>query len=188
VPEGFFFLWTMTGSPVTSLFHSSPSSVIRWRHGGWGVPGLVASYDIQPGDGVGLFQTKKPTLGCPADHCPHLRFDFFDHTCIITFCIIIIIIIISSAPLGQEASATSRFQWLQHTRVVTSRLICLTVPPVRNMVYIHHSWVCWMHLRYYNHTQQKAQLSLTTTKRLLYFVLCAALWCIKIMMIFILHR
>jgi len=28
------------------LFHSSPSSVIRWGHEGWGVPGLVASYDI----------------------------------------------------------------------------------------------------------------------------------------------
>jgi len=73
-PEGFFFLWTMTGSPVSckepssygrvptrgpssecSLFLSSTSSVIRWGHGGWGVPGLVASYDIQPGDGVGLF-------------------------------------------------------------------------------------------------------------------------------------
>jgi len=73
-PERFFFLWTMTGLPVSckelsscgrvptrgpsseySLFHSSPSSVIRWGHGGWGVSGLVASYDIRPGDGVGLF-------------------------------------------------------------------------------------------------------------------------------------
>jgi len=73
-PEGFFFLWTMTGSPVSSkelsscgrvptrgpssecsLFHSSPSSVIGWGHGGWGVPGLVASYNIRPGDSVGLF-------------------------------------------------------------------------------------------------------------------------------------
>jgi len=73
-PEGFFFLWTMTGSPVRckelsscgrvptrgpsfecSLFYSSPSSVIRWGHGGWGVPGLAASYDIRLGDGVGLF-------------------------------------------------------------------------------------------------------------------------------------
>jgi len=68
-PEGFFFLWSMTGSPVSckelsscarvptrgpssecSLFHSSPSSVIKWGHRGWRVPGLVASYDIRPGE------------------------------------------------------------------------------------------------------------------------------------------
>jgi len=73
-PEGFFFFQTMTGSPVSckkpsscgrvpirgpsskcSLFHFSPSSVISWGHGGWGVPGLVASYNIQPGNGVRLF-------------------------------------------------------------------------------------------------------------------------------------
>jgi len=54
-PEGFFLLWTMSGSPVSckelsscgrvptrgpssecSLFHSSLSSVIRWGHTGWG--------------------------------------------------------------------------------------------------------------------------------------------------------
>jgi len=81
-PEGFFFLWTMTGSPVSckelsscgrvptrgpssecSLFHSSPSLVIRWSRGGWGVLGLVASYDIRPGDGVGLFWAPEPTRG-----------------------------------------------------------------------------------------------------------------------------
>jgi len=81
-PEGFFFLWTMTGSLVSckelsscervptrgpssecSLFHSSPSSVIRWGHKGWGVPGLVASYNIQPGDGVGLFKALEHTRG-----------------------------------------------------------------------------------------------------------------------------
>jgi len=73
-PKGFFFLWTMTGSPVSckelsscgrvptrgpssefSFFHFSPSSVIWWGHGGWGVPGLVAFHDIGPGDRVGLF-------------------------------------------------------------------------------------------------------------------------------------
>jgi len=73
-PRGFFFLWTMTGWSVSckelsscrrvptrgpssecSLFHSSPSSVITCSQGGWGVPGLVASYDIWPGDRVGLF-------------------------------------------------------------------------------------------------------------------------------------
>jgi len=72
----FLFLTNLTGSPVSckglsscgrvptrgpssicSLFHasSSLSSVIRWGHEGWGVPGLVASYDIWPGNGVGLF-------------------------------------------------------------------------------------------------------------------------------------
>jgi len=100
--EGFFFLWTMTGSPVSSkelsscgrvptrgpssecsLFHSSPSSVIRRGHEGWGVPGLVASYDIWPGDRVGLFEAPEPIRGdsmsystsCPISTgiCVHLR-------------------------------------------------------------------------------------------------------------------
>jgi len=31
--------------------YSRPSSLIGWGHGGWGMPGLVAFYDIGPGNG-----------------------------------------------------------------------------------------------------------------------------------------
>jgi len=30
-------------------------------HGGWGVPGLVAFYDIRPGNEVGLLYAPEPT-------------------------------------------------------------------------------------------------------------------------------
>jgi len=56
-------------SSKCSLFHSSPSSVIRRGHGGWGVPGLITSYDIQPGDGVGLFEAPEPTRDTCATYC-----------------------------------------------------------------------------------------------------------------------